>query len=202
MTSYATCCQRDNSTIHKSNAEFNRGFFNYVANELAYLRPNSLCQGPAPMPGAPCGYYGGVRQTINTGGPDTAKRAVLFQRSNYSSGCPANDVTLEPEVWDETRQLSPEQQLVMNRGMGLSPYWTRDFQVNSQLFESNILANYRSIPNREATGFQGFWPMPGMGQPTRQQSTCQVGSRFIRTKDVGPSKASYGSYGVGVLQTA
>jgi hypothetical protein len=193
MSTYSTCCQRDNSTVHKTNEAFNEGYYNYVNNPLSVLRPDSLCVGPDSRVGGLCSNYGALRQTV--AGKDPS-RPLYFHRLSLSSGCPANEITNENEVWDNTQTLSPEQQLVLNRGLGLAGYETRNWQVNSQLFDSSILADYRTKPNRRNTGFQGFWAMQGMGQPTRQMNTCEIGSRFRETKGEGPSKASYGSYGV------
>jgi hypothetical protein len=191
-TTYATCCGRDNFTLHKTDMAFNQGLYDYTTNPLNVLRPNSVCLGPGAGLGLTCSNYGDTRSTIG-GKPGNA---IMHHRAIISSGCPANMITSEPEIWDQTVALTPDQQLVLNRGVGVTSYSTRSFAVNSQLTDMPILADYRFKPNRNSEGYQGYLPFQGVNTPTRQVSTCEVSSRFRMLKNSGPSLTSFGSYGV------
>jgi hypothetical protein len=78
----------------------------------------------------------------------------------------------------------------------MQPTETRGFQNNANLMEQPILADYRSIPNREAQQFNGFMAFQGMNQSTRTQARNETERRFIDTKCIGQSAKSYGSYGL------
>ena len=78
----------------------------------------------------------------------------------------------------------------------MQPTETRGFQTNANLMEQPILADYRSIPNREAQQFNGFMAFQGMNQSTRTQARNETERRFIDTKCIGQSAKSYGSYGL------
>ena len=180
------------SAPSRTRASFNQEYYNYVNNPIAVLRSNALCMGPDTRVGGLCGYYGGLRQTIAS---DDPSRPLYFHRHIMSSGDPQNAITAEVPP-SAPRNLSPDQQRMINRGLGLVSYDTRDWEGNSQLLTSSILADYRSRNNRMNVGFQGVWGTLGVGQPTRQVATSASAERFRETQNRGPSRASYGSYGV------
>lgn len=168
--------------------DVNSGIRDYVFNPNASIRESSLCNGPSNAPGVSCSDYGMTRQSI--AGPDP-NRNSLFHRSDNSSGGP----NLKMEL-DDDRPLTIEQTRIMNRGSSMQPTETRGFQNNLNLMEQPILADYRSIPNREAQQFNGFMAFEGMNQSTRTQARNETERRFRDTKLNGWSASSYGSYGL------
>lgn len=166
----------------------NSGIRDYVFNGNASIRESTLCNGPSNAPGVMCSDYGMTRQSI--AGPDP-NRNSLFHRSDNSSGGPVLQMEL-----DDDRPLSREQMRIMNRGSAMQPTETRGFQTTANLMEQPILADYRSIPNREAQQFNGFMAFQGMNQSTRTQARNETERRFIDTKCIGQSAKSYGSYGL------
>ena len=181
---------RIDSTIGRQEERFNSIYSDYVLKENAYIRENALCNGPASAAGVSCSDYGFVRQTI-AGGTDP-QRNVLFHRSDYSSGGPP----LKFDKEEGKKYMTPEQRRILNRGTSMQGLETRSFEENIKLIEEPFFAEYRSIPNRVATQFQGFMPLEGMNQSTRTQSLYEVEKRFEDTKNLGYSAYSYGSYGL------
>lgn len=192
--SYSTPCVRQNCTIDKTLEDVNHGQFQYRTNIAANLRGNATCNGSGPGAGVLCSMYtqGPARRTV-AGEPGMN---VLFHRSDISSACAPSDITEFPDTLDEPVYTTPEQRLFLNKGFGLNSYRTRSFMDNSQLLESNIVAQYMDKPNRVGRGFQGWFPIEGMNQQTRTLGLCEENARFRIYKNTGPSARSYGSYGV------
>jgi hypothetical protein len=187
---------RQNCTIDKSLSTFNKGVYDYQTNLATFIRPNALAIGSGPGPTVNVSTYtqGPPRVTIGGGAPG---RNILFHRSSLSSACPANALTSFPDTLDNPILLTEEQKRVMNKGFGMASYQTRNFQTNSHLLESDIVAQYMNKPNKQFSdgGWWGFHPISGMGQLTRTSGMCDDNQKFRLYKNIGPSASSYGSYG-------
>ena len=168
---------RIDNTINKRSDDFNNKYYQYITKDV---QPS--CQNVA-------------TPQCSRILPDNRDpyRPILFHRFSYSSGGPVMD-GLGPE--SDFRKPTPDQRARLDHINSIQSMETRSFKNNLKITEHPILAEYRTIPNREATHFHGFMAFEGMNQSTRLQNLCEVENRFERTKNVGYSSKSYGSYGV------
>ena len=193
--SFASSCTRQDCTIDKGLNDFNAGYYRYNTNPAAVLRANSIAigSGPGATVNVSSYTYGPPRVTI----AGEEGRNVLFHRSYISSACPSNAITPFPDTLNNPSHLTEEQKRIMNKGFGLQSYQTRNFETNSQLNESNIVAQYMNKPNKQFSegGWWGFTPVYGLGQQTRTAGLCRDNLKFRMYNNIGPSARSYGSYG-------
>ena len=175
-------------SLHESDA-----LYEYHTKLSNQVRPTSTCHGSGPGYGVSCSMY--TQELPRKAAADLDP--VLMHRANLSSASPANAYNSASEdTLDQRITLTPQQQLAMNKGVGLYGYQTRVMDTETNLQELDMTGYHMRIPNQWPSGYQGYnQGITDTNTPSRMVSLAECNNKYRALKNVGPSAKSYGSYG-------